>query len=64
MIGIKKVLLQWFINFLIKKASDGAVKNKVMPNKELPEELLKPVIRKFEKRKVHSSFVENIWVLI
>ena len=35
-----------------------------MPNEELPEELLKPVIRKFEKRKVHSSFVDNIWVLI
>ena len=27
----------------------------------LAEDLHKPVIRKFEKRKVHSSFMENIW---
>ena len=32
-----------------------------MKNKELAEELHKPVTRKFEKRKVHSSFVGNIW---
>ena len=31
-----------------------------MPNKELAEELHKPIIRKFEKRKVHSTFIENI----
>ena len=29
-----------------------------MSNKELGEELHKPVIRAFEKRKVHSSFIE------
>ena len=27
----------------------------------LAEDLHKPVIRKFEKQKVHSSFMENIW---
>ena len=32
-----------------------------MPNQQLAEELHKPVIRKLEKRKVHSSFVGNIW---
>ena len=32
-----------------------------MSNHELPEELHKPIIRKFEKRKVHSSFIDNIW---
>ena len=31
-----------------------------MPNKELAEELHKPIIRKFEKRKVHWTFIENI----
>ena len=30
-------------------------------NKELDEELHKPIIRTFEKRKVHSSFIDNIW---
>ena len=32
-----------------------------MSNKELAEELYKPIIRKFKKRKVHSSFIDNIW---
>ena len=31
-----------------------------MKNKELAEELHKPVIRNFEKRKVNSYFVDNI----
>ena len=32
-----------------------------MSNKELAEELQKPNITKFNKRKVHSSFKDNIW---
>ena len=32
-----------------------------MSNKKLAEELHKPIIRKFNKRKVHSSFVDNVW---
>ena len=32
-----------------------------MQNKELAEELHKPITRKFEKQKVHSSFQDNIW---
>ena len=31
-----------------KKASDGAIKNENMSNKELAEELRKPIIRKFQ----------------
>ena len=38
-----------------------AVKNENMSNKELAEELHKPIIRKLKKRKVHSSFIDNIW---
>ena len=33
-----------------------------MLNKELAEELNKTIIRKFDKRKVHSTFIDNIWV--
>ena len=47
-------------NFFDKKAS-GGIKNEIMSNKELAEELHKPIIRKFEKRKVHSPFIDNIW---
>ena len=32
-----------------------------MSNKELAEELHKPFIRKFNKRKVQSPFIESIW---
>ena len=34
-----------------------------MSNKELAEELLKRIIRKFNKIKVHSSFIDNIGVI-
>ena len=60
---IKEVLLQWFINILMKRLLGGAtmlarsqalttpnksaVKNENMSNKELVEELHKPIIRKF-----------------
>ena len=45
--------------FFDKKLSCGPVKNKIMFNKKLAEELHKPVFRKFEKRKVDSQFIEN-----
>ena len=53
-------LLEWFINFL-KKTFGGTVKNEIMSNKGLAEELEKPIIRKSKKRKVHSSFIKSIW---
>ena len=54
---IKEVLLQWIINFLIKKTSDLLT----MSDQQLAEELNKSIIRKFKKRKVQSPFVDNIW---
>ena len=60
MMNIKGVLLQWFINFLIKKSSGGAIKNEIISNKELAEELQNSITRKFKKRKVYSSFIDNI----
>ena len=32
-----------------------------MQNKEIAEELHKTIIRKFEKRKAHPSFLDKIW---
>ena len=46
--------------FLDKNTSGSGIKNKIISNKELPEELHKPIIRKFKKRKEHSSFIDNI----
>ena len=36
------------------------VKNRIISNKELAEELNKSIIRKFENRKVHSPCIDNI----
>ena len=47
-----------------KSAGSGAkhVNTKITPqNQQLAEELRKPIIRKFEKRKVHAAFKDNIW---
>ena len=59
---INTSLFQWFINLLINSqiiASGGSVN--IVPNKELAKELHKPIIKKFEKRKVHSSSIANTW---
>ena len=46
--------------FFYKQTSGGSVKTETMSNQQLAEELQKRLIRKCKKRKVHSSFVENI----
>ena len=43
--------------FFNKNTSGTGIKNENMSNKKLPEELHKPFIRKFQKRKVHSLFI-------
>ena len=60
MMDINVDLLQWFINFLIKKTPGSGFSNEIITNKELTEELHKPIIRKFKKRKVQSPFIDNI----
>ena len=47
--------------FFSKKSSNSGIKNENISNKPLVEELHKPVIKKLNKRKVHSSFTDNIW---
>ena len=43
-----------------KNVSGGVVRSEIMPSQQLAEELQKPIIRKFEKRKVYSSFKDSI----
>ena len=57
--GYQHGLASMVYKFFDKKASRGNIKN--IPNKELPEEFHKPIIREFDKRKVHSPFIDNIW---
>ena len=47
--------------FFDKKTSGSGIKNENMSDQQLAEELHKPIIRKFNKRKVHSPFIDNIW---
>ena len=51
------------IKFFDKKSSGSgvAVNNLIKHNIQLADELHKPIIRKFEKGKVCSSFRDNIW---
>ena len=37
------------------------MKQLILSNEELEEELRRPIIRKSDKRKVHSPFRDNIW---
>ena len=48
-------------NFIWQKNSPETVKNEIVSNKELAEELRKPIIKKFEKGKVDSPFIDNMW---
>ena len=45
--------------FIDKKSSGSGIVNE--PNYQLADELHKPIIRKFKKGKVNSSFGDNIW---
>ena len=45
--------------FFDKKSSESGIINE--SNYQLPNELHKPIIRKFKERKVYSSFKYNIW---
>ena len=59
--GYERELASMVYKFFDKKTSGGTVKNEFVSNKELAEELHKPIIRKFNKRKVHPPFIDNIW---
>ena len=51
-------------NFFDKKSKGSGLKENqwnLLANSQLANELHKPIIRKFNKRKVYSSFKDNIW---
>ena len=47
--------------FFDKKSKGTGIKKDIGENQQLANELHKPIIRKFKKRKVYSSFRDNIW---
>ena len=44
-----------------KKFACRGIKNENMPDQQLVEALHKSTITNFKTRKVHSSFIDNIW---
>ena len=61
----QKGLASMVYKFFNKKSKGSGAKHvntKLTPqNQHLAEELHKPIIKKFEKRKVHAAFKDNIW---
>ena len=58
--GYQRGLASMVHKFLDSKVSGGGAKL-ITQNEPLANELHKPIIRKFEKRKVYSTFKDNIW---
>ena len=56
--GYQRGLASMVYKFFDKKPSGSGIVNK--ENTQLANELHKPIIRKFNKRKVHSSFKDNV----
>ena len=46
---------------MVCKCFDKKTSGSGIENKELAEKLHKPIIKKFNKRKAHSPFIDNIW---
>ena len=67
--GYRKGLASMVYKFFGKKTSamrankfaGSGIKNENISRKDLAEELHKPVIRKFNKRKVQPPFIDNVW---
>ena len=57
--GYQRGLASMVYKFFDKKSKGSGIINE--PNYQLANELHKPIIRKLKKRKVYSSFKDNIW---
>ena len=58
--GYQRGLASMVYKFFDSKVSGSGAKL-TLENEQLANELHKPIIRKFEKRKVYSTFKDNIW---
>ena len=59
--GYQRGLASMVYKFFDKKSSGSGIANE--PSYQLANELHKPIIRKFKKGKVYSSFRDNIWAV-
>ena len=47
--------------FFDQKSKERGIENKIKEKQQLANEHQKPIIKKYKKRKVYSSFKDNIW---
>ena len=59
--GYQRGLASMVYRFFGKKSKGTGIKNEINENQQLVNELHNPIIRKFKKRKMYSSFKDNIW---
>ena len=59
--GYQRGLASMVYKFFDKKSKGGGINTPLEFNEQLAEELHKPIIRKFKKRKVYPGFKGNIW---
>ena len=58
--GFQRGLLSMVYKFFDKKISGSGIKNYV--KQRVSWRINKPFVKKFNKREVHSSFIDNTWV--
>ena len=59
--GYQRGLASIVYKFFDKKPSGSGIKSENISDQHLTEELHKPIIKNFNKRKVHSTFIDNTW---
>ena len=58
--GYQRELDSMVYKFFDKETAGSGIKS-MSQNGQLAEEIQKPIIKKFKKRKVYSTFRDNIW---
>ena len=59
--GRQRKLSSMVYKFFDKKSKGTGIENEIKENQQLANEPHKPIVRKFKKRKVYSSFKDSIW---
>ena len=54
-------MIYTFFDKKTAKGSGAKMNNEIKQNGQLVEDLHKPIIRTFKRKKVYSSFKDNIW---
>ena len=61
--GYQRGLTSMVYKFFDKKSKGTGIKNEIKESQQLANELHKPIVRKFKKREVYSSFKDNISIV-